>query len=163
MAAKAGRPEGKPDRYNETKGKPMKLLKKLLGKDKAAAPAKPAAAATRFYKSPEGIYVFELSGVLNKATVDRVQLIATTEFKRGVTNAKLMIVLKGFVGWKGGDDWGNLDFFMQYEHNIARIAVVGDARWQAEMQMFLGAGRRTGEVRFFLPGQEKPARDWLTK
>ena len=74
---------------------------------------------------------------------------------------KVLLILDDFRGWKRGDDWGDLDFFSRYEASIAKIAVVGEPRWEAETLLFLGAGRRKGRVQYFMPHFEGRARAWL--
>ena len=114
----------------------------------------------RFAKAA-GLYVLRLTGVVDKAMVDRIQEVAIMGFERGVDSVRLLVALKGFQGWKREDGWDDINFFAQYEQRISRIAVIGDPRWETEMMMFLAAGRRSGEVRYFGPGEEQKARDWL--
>jgi hypothetical protein len=138
----------------------MNWLKKLFG-GTAEKPA-PVTVAT-VQKLPGNIYVLRLGGKLNKATLDRIQAIAAQDIERGTKALKLLVILNDFKGWRHGDDWGNIDFFAQYEAFITRIAVLGDARWKDETMMFLAAGQRTGEVRFFVASQEAQARAWLVE
>lgn len=136
----------------------MNWLRKLFG-----GGTSPAAATTvaTLRKEAGNIYVLRLGGVLNKATVDRIQGLAAQDISRGAKSLKVLIILDGFRGWKQGDNWGDLDFFAQYEADIAKIAVVGDARWKSEIMIFLAASQRTGAVQFFPIGQEAQARAWL--
>jgi hypothetical protein len=39
--------------------------------------------------------------------------------------------------------------------------VVADEKWEDQILMYLGAGRRQAEVEFFFTGEEQEARDWL--
>ena len=61
--------------------------------------------------------------------------------------------------WKG--EWGDLTFMYEYDSCIEKIAVVAEANWKDEMLMYLGAGRRQSEVKFFFYDEAKDARDWL--
>lgn len=136
----------------------MNWLMKLLGCG-GAKPAPETVATVQ--KLPGNIYVLRLGGTLNKATLDRIQAIAAQDIERGAKELKLLVILNDFKGWRRGDDWGNIDFFAQYEAFITRIAVVGEAGREAETMAFLGANHRTGEVRFFTTGHEAEARAWL--
>ena len=49
----------------------------------------------------------------------------------------------------------------EYDPNIEKIAVVAEANRKDEMLLYLGAGRRKAQVKFFLYDEEKDARDWL--
>ena len=138
----------------------MNWLKKLLG----GSTEKPGPVSTAtLKKEPGNIYVLRISGKLNKATMDSVQVVGARDIARGATDLKLLVVLTDFTGWTGGGNWGDIDFFIQYEANISKIAVVADARWESETLVFLGAGRRTGEVRFFQTGQDVQAQAWLVE
>jgi hypothetical protein len=141
-------------------GMNMSFLKSLFGLGKPAKTATQAPVAS-LKKEAANLYVLRIGGVINKATVDRIQQICVADFERGAKDLRVLMVLSDFKGWTRGDNWGDLSFFAQYEQNIARIAVVGDARWETQMLMFLGAGRRTGEVNYFAPAEEAKARAWL--
>ena len=137
----------------------MKWLQKLLlgKKDRSASSAN----VSSFQKESADTYVLRISGVLGKTALDRFQSIAAQDIARGIKGLKVLVLLKEFQGWRQGDDWGNLDFFLQHEANIAKIAVVGEGRWEEETMTFLAAGHRSGEVRYFAPGQEQQARAWM--
>ncbi len=138
----------------------MKWLRSLFGGSESKPQSELVAT---FQKAPGNIYVLRVGGVLNKATVDRIQSIAEKDIADGVTELKLLLILDNFRGWKHGDDWGNIDFFAQYERLITRIAVVGDPRWKDETLMFLAAGHRSGAVQFYPPNLEAAARAWLVE
>lgn len=89
--------------------------------------------------------------------------MARHNIEAGAQDLKVLLLLDDFRGWKRGDDWGDLDFFSRYEEFIAKIAVVGEPRWEAETRQFLGAGRRKGQVQYFLPHFEGRARAWLAE
>ena len=136
----------------------MSWIKKLLfGRD--GKPAQPASAA--LHRGQDGVYELRISGVLNKATVDRIHAIVSKDFDQGVENINVLIVLSHFGGWKQSDTWNDIDFFAQYERKIARIAVVATPAYHAETALFLGAGHRRAEVRCFGPADEAVARKWL--
>ncbi len=132
----------------------MKFLKQIFGKA-------PSAGTATLQRGADNVYVLRISGLINKATVDRIQSIGAEDFQRGIKDLKVLILLSDFRGWKRGDNWGDIDFFARYEAQISKIAVVGDPRWETEINMFLAAGHRTGEVRFFSPEHEPQARTWL--
>ena len=46
---------------------------------------------------------------------------------------------------------------------IARIAIVGDPKWEAQALAFAGAGFRKAPVKFFPNEQEAAARAWLAE
>ncbi len=138
----------------------MKWLKKFFGGGDAA----PAAVSTAtLRKEAGGLYVFTISGVLSKPSLDKAQGIIAQDIERGAENLKVLTILKDFRGWRQGQDWGDLNFFEMYEKNIARVAVVCDLRWEAETMTFLGGDLRSGEARCFGPQDEAKARAWLAE
>jgi len=137
----------------------MKWLRNLFGESKP--PTADVTATLR--KEPGNVYVLRIGGMLNKATTDKIQAVAARDIEAGAQDLKLLLVLRNFRGWKRGDDWGDIEFFARYGEQIARIAVAGDPRWEAETLIFLGSGHRKGEVRYFPLEQEAAARAWLTQ
>lgn len=136
----------------------MSWLKNLFGI--GSRKAETANLAT-LKKEAGNVYVLCIGGVLNKATVDRIQAIGASEIERGTKELKVLIILNDFKGWKKGDRWGDIDFFASHGDDIAKIAAVGEPMWRDNMMLFLLAGRRKGEVRYFLQDQEAQARAWL--
>ena len=134
----------------------MKWMRQWLGLD----PKAPSVSAS-LRKEENGIHTLRIGGTLNKATLDNVQSAARRGIAAGAKDLKVLLILQDFRGWKRGDDWGDLDFFGQHEADVAKIAVVGEDRWEEEALLFLGAGRRQGEVRFFPLHHEGKARAWL--
>ena len=136
----------------------MKWLRNLFG----GGNRKPSSGAVATARKEGGnLYVLRIGGVLNKATVDRIQAIAARDIERGTKGLKMLVLLSGFEGWRKGDEWGDIDFFASHGDSIVKIAAVGEAMWREEVLIFLLAGRRKGEVRYFLPDQETQARAWL--
>jgi len=135
----------------------MKWLRSLFGCGRATGPATVAT----IRKEAGNVYVLHIGGVLNKATTDRIQAIAAQEIERGTKDLRLLVNLSGFEGWRKGDEWGDIDFFARYGDDIAKIAAVGEERWREQALIFLLAGRRRGEVRYFTPEEGRQARAWL--
>ncbi len=135
----------------------MKFIDKILGK----ADPKPAVTAT-LKRENDNIYVIRIGGLLNKETVSNIEAVARRDIDSGARDLKMLLVLQDdFLGWQRTGNWDDVDFFSQYGDHIVKIAVVGDAQWEAQVLVFLGAGSRKGEVRFFHKGNESDARSWL--
>jgi len=117
--------------------------------------------STTLHRAPDGLYTLRVSGVLSRAALDRAQMIAAHDIKDGAMDLRVLVILTHFRGWRKGDAWDDIGFFAQYDRHIARIAVVGDAQWERESLVFLAAGYRRGEVRYFPPDRESEARAWL--
>jgi hypothetical protein len=70
--------------------------------------------------------------------------------------------VKEFQGWKTGDDWHDMTFYMTYGDAIQRIAIVGDERWRDLTMMFASADLRRAPVKFFAEDSLVNARAWLS-
>ena len=74
---------------------------------------------------------------------------------------RLLAILDKFEGWERGADWNDLDFLFSHSHQIARIAIVVDPRWEVPALAFAGAGVRRAPVKLFPPNELAEARQWL--
>lgn len=74
---------------------------------------------------------------------------------------RVLVVVGDFQGWESNGDWNNLDFMFSHGSKIAKIAFVGDRRWEDELKMFVGAGFRSAPVGYFESGREDVAKAWL--
>ena len=88
----------------------MKWLSRFFRKDQSTP-----AAPTTLHRGPDGVYVLRITGVLNKATVDRIEAVGSDDFARGARDLKVLIVLAGFQGWNRSDDWSDIEFFARQE------------------------------------------------
>jgi len=135
----------------------MKWLRRLFGRGHQSA----RAILETVQKGAGNVCVLRVGGVLNKVATDRILTIAAHDIARDAQDLKVLLILHDFQGWLRGDDAGGIDFSARHAPSIARIAVVGDVRWEAESLAFLAANHRSGEVCFFPTKQEHQARAWL--
>jgi len=76
----------------------------------------------------------------------------------------LLVILEKFEGWERGADWGNdLEFLFSHSVKIAKIAIVGEPRWETLALAFAGAGVRRAPVKFFPASELKQAHSWVAK
>jgi hypothetical protein len=76
---------------------------------------------------------------------------------------RLLVILENFEGWERGADWNDLDFLISHGGKIAKIAIVGEPRWETLALAFAGAGVRRAPVKFFQSNELPPARSWLAE
>ena len=133
----------------------MRLLQRLFGRTRLM----PASSLT--YRARDGVYVLRGTGVLCRATVDRIQTVAACDGARRARDIRVLIVLTDFLGWKQGGDGNDTNSLWKRELARVRIAVVGDACWEAATLAELADGPRRGEVRYFTREREGEARAWL--
>jgi hypothetical protein len=104
--------------------------------------------------------VLRITGLLRKSEWDSA--LAAESQKWGFeTRVKVLVIVEDFKGWERGADWGDMDFFVEHDHQIEKIAIVADPRWETGATMFAGAGVRRGQVKFFSPTQLAQAQAWL--
>ena len=72
-----------------------------------------------------------------------------------------LVVLDGFEGWDKADGWGELKYVERNERVLRKLAVVGEAQWREQWEMFLLKGLSTIEIEYFTPDQIRQARHWL--
>jgi hypothetical protein len=115
-----------------------------------------------FREEENNVMVMRVTGLLKKAELNAVQAVAVKRFSPN-TKVKVMIVEVNFQGWERGADWGDMSFYAKYGDKIAKIAIVGDPKWETDLKMFLGSGFRAAPVKFFPSNQIEDARMWLAE
>jgi stage II sporulation SpoAA-like protein len=111
---------------------------------------------------PNDICVFRISGVLKRAEFGTEQSALAQKIDAGA-NPRLLFILDDFEGFERGADWNDLDFLYSHSDKIAKIAIVGDPRWEVQTLAFTGAGFRRAPVKFFPPDELSLARTWLAE
>lgn len=105
-------------------------------------------------------YVLHIRGILRESEFRSTQDTVASAIDGGV-KPRLLVILENFEGWERGAEWGNLDFMYWHSPEIAKIAIVGDPRWELEAMAFGGADLRKAPMRFFPSDQQDEARAWL--
>lgn len=101
-----------------------------------------------------------LAGVLSNDELKDNQARLAPHIEAG-DQPRILVIVDDFQGWERGGDWNNLDFMFSHGTRIAKIAFVGDKRWEDQFKMFVGAGFRNAPVGYFETGREDTARAWL--
>src|SRR5436190_1169580 len=105
-------------------------------------------------------YVLNISGTLKRSEFGDAQGATAGDIDTGV-KPRILAILENFEGWERGADWGDLEFLFSHSNEIAKIAIVGEARWEPEALAFAGAGFRRAPVKYFPHAQLSEARTWL--
>src|SRR4030095_2156463 len=113
-------------------------------------------------RESNNIYLLRISGTLLRAEFGSVQDKTASEIDAGV-KPRILAVLENFQGFERGADWGDLEFLFSHSNEIAKIAIVGEPRWEPDALAFAGAGFRRAPVKFFPVGEEAQARAWLAE
>ena len=104
--------------------------------------------------------VVRVTGLLRKSEMDAA-LAAEAKKWSPATRIKALMIMEGFEGFERGADWGDITFLVKHDHQIDRIAIVADPKWEVETLTFAGAGFRQAQVRFFSLNQLPQAHAWL--
>jgi len=118
--------------------------------------------AATFQNEGDGLYLLRIGGVLQRAELDAAQGQLSAEIAGG-NKPRLLVLTDNFEGWERGADWNDVDYMLTQGSEIARIAIVGDPKWEAQALAFAGAGFRKAPVKFFPNEQEAAARAWLAE
>jgi len=111
-------------------------------------------------REENGVRVLSVTGTLKKSEFDAV-ITAEARQWEPQTRVKLLVVAEGFQGWDRQGDWGDLSFFLKHGHQIEKIAIVADQKWETELLIFAAADFRSAPVKFFPSRQIAEARAWL--
>lgn len=111
---------------------------------------------------PASVYVLRASGVLKRSEFGEVQSATGRAIDAG-EKPRVLAILEKFEGWEHGADWNDLDFLLSHSGEIAKIAIVGEPRWEVDALAFAGAGFRRAPVKFFPSDQLAQARAWITE
>ena len=111
-----------------------------------------------FTKESDDLFVINVQGILTFEDLKEVENKVSEVIDRS-QKTKLLVLAEEFSGWGKKGDWGDLTFMYEYDPHIEKIAVVTEANWKDEMLMYIGAGRRKAEVKFFF--EDEDAWDWL--
>jgi hypothetical protein len=109
----------------------------------------------------KGVWVVHVSDALRKEEMDAIQEQGLKGMHPGEGVKVLVVVEPTFRGWVGGEVWNDMSFFMKYGDHIAKIAIVGDLKWESRMLMFSGAGFRKAPVKYFAQNRLEEAYGWL--
>jgi len=104
--------------------------------------------------------VLRITGLLRKSEMDAA-LEAEAKKWKPETKVKVLVMVEDFKGWERGADWGDVTFLVGHDHQIDKIAIVADPKWEIETLTFAGAGFWQGQVKFFSVNQLAQARAWL--
>lgn len=108
------------------------------------------------------VLVVRITGLLRKPELDAVQARGTADWGPD-TRGKVLVIVEDFLGWERGGNWEDVSFSATYGRQFAKIALVADPKWEAQLLMFTGAGVRRTQVRFFPPQEVAQARAWLAE
>lgn len=106
------------------------------------------------------VITVHIRGLMLLADQKALQNLARDFIKRGL-QPRVLVISEDFEGWEKSEDWGDDDLWLEQGNEIAKIAIVGEERWKESFLMFVGAGLRSTEIKFFAPALAAEAEQWL--
>jgi hypothetical protein len=100
-------------------------------------------------------------GKLSEPELHAVQR-AVSAAMEGKDRVNLLVLVENFDGWERGE-WADFSFQAAQDGKIARMALVGEQRWEDLATAFVGAEMRAFPISYFLPGELGQALQWLSK
>src|SRR5215472_14028819 len=111
---------------------------------------------------PNDVCVLRITGTLKQSEFAAAQNDLARKIDTG-SKPRVLAIVESFEGWERGADWNDLDFLVSHGGEIARIAIVADAKWEMQALAFAGAGVRPAPVKFFRPAELEQARSWIAQ
>lgn len=111
---------------------------------------------------PNNICTLHISGVLKRDEFAAAQDELARKIDDGA-KPRLLVIAENFEGFERDADWNDLEFLLSHSGEIAKIAIVAEAHWEAQALAFAGAGVRRAPVNFFPPKKLEQARAWLAE
>jgi SpoIIAA-like len=100
-----------------------------------------------------------LSGKLTKADyetfVPEVERLIKAHGK-----IRLLVELHDFHGWDAGALWEDIKFDVKHFHDIQRLAIVGETKWEAGMAAFCKPFT-TATIKYFDKAKAAEAKAWV--
>jgi hypothetical protein len=101
----------------------------------------------------------QVSGKLAKEDYDHF-VPAVERLVKQHGKIRLLVVMHDFHGWTAGALWQDLKFDAKHFHDIERIAIVGETKWQHGMSLFCKPFT-TAKIDYFDHSEIDKARAWL--
>jgi hypothetical protein len=107
------------------------------------------------------IVFVQASGRLSKADYEHFGPIVSKAIEEK-GRIRLLFEMSDFHGWTAGALWEDVKFDVKHFRDIERVAIVGDARWQAGMAAFCRPFT-TASIRYFDRAQLEEAQRWIAE
>ncbi len=74
---------------------------------------------------------------------------------------RLLAILHDFTGWDDDKGWEDSSIADRNDQYLKKMAIVGDEKWRALVELFTLKGMRSVAIEYFSSDKEQAARDWL--
>jgi hypothetical protein len=111
-------------------------------------------------KAPAGtIITLKFREKLDKGDYDEFVPMIESQIEHG-SPIRMVVELHDFQGWTAGALWEDTKFAARHFNDIERLAVVGEARWETGVTVFVKPFT-SADVRYFMVDAREKAREWV--
>jgi len=114
----------------------------------------------KIIETDDDVICVRLSGLMRFADQQALQARARSLIEQGKA-VRVLVYADDFQGWERTDDWSDVGFLMEHGDDIAKMAIVGDAKWKDDVFLFVGKGLRKTEIEFFTRDDHSEAERWV--
>lgn len=108
----------------------------------------------------DNLLTMKISGKLSESQLRDVQTRSALLIRQHGA-VRILVLAEDFQGWESKGDWGDLWFQVENDQYIARLAMVGEKKWEELSLVFTAKGMRPFPIEYFAPNEEAQARAWL--
>jgi hypothetical protein len=108
----------------------------------------------------DNVLTMKIAGKLSEAELRAAQSRAALLIRQHGA-VRILVLTEDFQGWESDGDWGDLWFQVENDQYIARLAMVGEKKWEELSLIFTAKGMRPFPIEYFAPNEEALARAWL--
>lgn len=115
---------------------------------------------TEIVSHADGVLTLKVSGTLTQPELASLQTAAANVIGKG-GRWRVLVLTENFTGWERGGTWDDFSLQSEMDAGIAKMAIVGERKWQDLTLLFTAQGLRTFPIEYFESAQLDAARAWL--
>ncbi len=102
-----------------------------------------------------------LSGKLTKEAYEKLVPVVDRQIKE-FGKLRILLILDDFHGWTLGAMWEDTKFDLNHWHDIEKLAIVGETKWEAGMATFCKPFT-SASIKYFDHAKLDDARKWIAE
>jgi len=106
------------------------------------------------------ILTMKVFGKLSESELREVQTSTAMRIQQHGA-VRVLVMTEGFQGWENDGNWEDFSFQSENDQYIAKMAMVGEKKWEELSLLFTAKGLRPFPIEYFALDEEALARAWL--
>ncbi|MGD9635577.1 MAG: STAS/SEC14 domain-containing protein [Pirellulales bacterium] len=102
-----------------------------------------------------------ITGKLTKEAYEKLVPVVDKQIKE-YGKVRFLVILEDFHGWTMGAIWEDTKFDLAHWHDIEKLAIVGETKWEAGMAVFCKPFT-TAKIKYFDHAKLDEARKWIAE